>query len=121
MFKNLYIINFCKFLYANIFLRFSRQIRDPYLIKIDDISADIDTNQLKISYHIVNKRVYDNKTVDEFVKDGLIYLVDPRIVFELGQQYGSHSEKLILIKEKTKSSTLKMKCLTGLKRVFIDE
>jgi hypothetical protein len=110
---------FLRFLYKQIFLRFSGQIRDPYIIRIDNIFTDPDTNELSVSFHIANKRISQDMTVAEFVKSDMVYLIDPRIVFDMGQQFGAHSEKLEII-QKTQP-TLKNKCVIGLKRVFIDE
>lgn len=114
-----YIGNFLRFIYTQIFLRFSGQIRDPYLIRIDNIYSDPKTNELNVSFHIANKRIDQEMTVAKFVKTDMIYMVDPKIAFDMGHQFGSHSEKL-LIADKTHTS-LKHKCITGLKRVFIDE
>lgn len=108
-----------RFMYKQIFLRFSGQIRDPYLIRIDNILPDPKTNELTVSFHIANKRISQEMTVAEFVKTDMIYLIDPRIAFYMGQQFGAHSEKLAII-PKTQP-TLKSKCVAGLKRVFIDE
>ncbi|HAU0794624.1 TPA: hypothetical protein JBH26_00725 [Legionella pneumophila] len=110
---------FLRFLYQHLYLRFKGQIREPYLIRIDNIYTDPDSNELTVAFHIANKRVNQDMSVAEFVKTDMIYLVDPRIVFDMGQQFGSHSEKLIVAK-KTESS-LKKRCVTTLKRVFIDE
>lgn len=46
-----------RFIYTRFFLRFSGQIRDPYLIRIDKIYPDNETNELSVSFHIANKRV----------------------------------------------------------------
>ena len=100
-------------------LRFTGQIREPYLIRIDNIFTHPDSNELSVAFHIANKRVNQEMSVAEFVKSDMIYLVDPRIVFDLGQQFGAHSEKTALMKKNP--SSLKAKCITGLKRVFIDE
>ncbi|HBD9385715.1 TPA: hypothetical protein KLD75_000174 [Legionella pneumophila] len=108
-----------RFLYQNLYLRFTGQIREPYLIRIDNIYTDPDSNELTVAFHIANKRVNQDMSVAEFVKTDMIYLVDPRIVFDMGQQFGSHSEKLIVAKRA--ASSLKQKCVTTLKRVFIDE
>lgn len=110
---------FLRFIYQHLFLRFAGQIREPYLIRIDNIYSAPDSNELSVAFHIANKRVNQEMSVAEFVKTGMIYLVDPRIVFDIGQQFGSHAEKLFITK-KTKSS-LKRKCILTLKRVFVDE
>lgn len=110
---------FLRFIYQHVFLRFTGQIREPYLIRIDNIFTHPDTNELFVAFHIANKRVNQNMSVAEFVKTDMIYLVDPRIVFDLGQQFGAHSEKLVITQKK--GPNLKKKCITGLKRVFIDE
>lgn len=110
---------FLRFFYQHLYLRFAGQIREPYLIRIDNIYTDTDSNELTVAFHIANKRVNQEMSVAEFVKTDMIYLVDPRIVFDMGQQYGSHSEKLIIAKKP--ESSLKKKCMTTLKRVFIDE
>jgi hypothetical protein len=110
---------FLRFVYQHLFLRFSTQIREPYLIRIDNIYPDPDSNELTVAFHIANKRVNQEMSVAEFVKTDMIYLIDPRIVFDIGQQFGSHAEKLILIQKKEPS--LKNKCVRTLKRVFIDE
>lgn len=110
---------FLRFVYQHLFLRFSRQIREPYLIRIDNINPDPDSNELLVSFHIANKRVNETMSVAKFVKTDMIYLVDPRIVFDMGQQFGSHSENLAITQKKKLS--LKAKCVSSLKRVFIDE
>lgn len=110
---------FVRFIYKQVFLRFSGQIRDPYLIRIDNIFTNSNTNELSVSFHIANKRINQDMTVAEFVKSDMIYLIDPRIVFDMGQQFGAHSEKLTIIQKRHPS--LKNKCVAGLKRVFIDE
>lgn len=109
---------FLSFIYKQFFLRFSGQIRDPYLLRVDNIYTDSFTNELSVSFHVANKRVNEYMTVAEFVKSDMVYLIDPRIVFDMGQQFGAHSEKLDLIQKAP--STLKTKAFTGLKRVFID-
>jgi hypothetical protein len=110
---------FLHFIYQHLILRFSKQIREPYLIRIDNIFTHPDSNELSVSFHIANKRVNQEMSVAEFVKTDMIYLVEPRIVFNMGQQFGMHSEKLIIMQ--TKKANLKTKCITNLKRVFIDE
>lgn len=110
---------FLRFIYKQVFLRFSGQIRDPYLIRIDNIFTDSNSNELSVSFHIANKRINQDMTVATFVKSDMIYLIDPRIVFDMGQQFGAHSEKLT-ITQKTQP-TLKNKCVAAFKRVFIDE
>ncbi len=110
---------FLRFAYKQIFLRFSGQIRDPYLIRIDNIFTNPSTNELSVSFHVANKRINQDMTVAEFVKSDMVYLIDPRIVFDMGLQFGAHSEKLAII-QKTQP-TIKSKCVAGLKRVFIDE
>jgi len=107
------------FVYQQLILRFTKQIREPYLIRIDNIYLDQENNELSVAFHIANKRVNQVMSVAEFVKTDMIYLVDPRIVFDIGQQFGSHSERLI-IRRKIEPN-LKRKCITTLKRVFIDE
>lgn len=114
-----FIGKFLRFIYTQIFLRFSGQIRDPYLIRIDNIYPNNETNELSVTFHVANKRIDQEMSVAQFVKTDMIYLVDPRAVFDMGHQFGEHSEKL-LIANKTDSS-LKNKCIRGLKRVFIDE
>lgn len=113
-----FIGKFFHFIYQQIFLRFSGQIRDPYLIRIDKIFTDPNCNQLLISFHIANKRISQVMTVAQFVKSEMIYLVDPRLVFDIGQQFGAYSEKLITIQKIQPG--LKDRCVSGLKRVFID-
>ena len=72
-----------------------------------------------VSFHIANKRVEQDMTVAKFVVTDMIYLIDPRVAFDMGQQFGTHSEKLLTT---TKENTsLKKKCMGGLKRVFVDE
>lgn len=110
---------FLRFVYQHLFLRFTGQIREPYFIRIDNIYPDPDSNELSVAFHIANKRINQEMSVAEFVKTDMIYLVDPRIVFDIGQQFGSHAEKLVITKKK--ESSLKRKCVTTLKRVFIDE
>lgn len=110
---------FLRFIYQNLVLRFTNQIREPYLIRVDNIYPDPESNELSVAFHIANKRVTDNMSVAEFVKTDMIYLVDPRVVFDMGQQFGSHSERHIIIEKKDPS--LKKKCVTTLKRIFIDE
>jgi len=110
---------FLRFFYQHLFLRFSKQIREPYLIRIDNIYSEPDSNELYVAFHIANKRVNQEMPVAEFVKTDMIYLIDPRIVFDMGNQFGSHAEKLIIIQKREPS--LKNKCVTTLKRVFIDE
>jgi hypothetical protein len=110
---------FLRFVYQQLILRFTRQIREPYLIRIDNIYTDPDSNELSVAFHVANKRVNQEMSVAEFVKTDMIYLIDPRIVFDMGQQFGSHSEKLLV--NKKKDLNLKNKCVTTLKRVFIDE
>lgn len=114
-----FLHKFLRLIYQQIFLRFSGQVREPYLIRIDNISIHPDTNELSVSFHIINKRVSQDMTVAKFVKTDMIYLVDPRIVFDMGQQFGAHSEKLTILQKS--QFGLKDKCITGLKRVFIDE
>ena len=108
-----------RFVYQQTYLRFKGQISEPYLIRIDSINSDPETNELLIAFHIANKRVSQEMSVAEFVKTDMIYLVDPRIVFDIGQQFGTHSEKVVL--QKRQKPNLKAKCVTTLKRVFIDE
>ncbi|HHY7007568.1 TPA: hypothetical protein ACV65V_002510 [Legionella pneumophila] len=48
---------FLRFLYQHLYLRFNGQIREPYLIRIDNIYTDPDSNELTVSFHIANKRV----------------------------------------------------------------
>lgn len=108
-----------RFIYQHLILRFTGQLREPYLIRIDNIYPDADSNELSVAFHIANKRVNQEMSVAEFVKTDMIYLIDPRIVFDMGQQFGSHAEKLSITKEKEPS--LKNKCIITLKRVFIDE
>lgn len=110
---------FLRFIYQHVVVRFVGQVREPYLIRIDNIFTDPNSNELSVAFHVANKRVNEERTVADFVKSDMIYLVDPRIVFDMGQQFGSHMEKLLVTKKKNLS--LKAKCVTGLKRVFIDE
>ena len=110
---------FLRFIYQHVFLRFTGQIREPYLIRIDNIFTHPDSNELFVAFHVANKRVNQDMSVAEFVKTDMIYLVNPRIVFDMGQQFGAHSEKLTITQKKNPS--LKVKCITSLKRVFIDE
>ena len=113
-----FIGKFLRFIHTRIFLRFSGQIRDPYLIRVDNIATDPETNELMVSFHIANKRVNQDMTVAKFVTTDMIYLVDPRVVFDMGHQFGTHSEKLFIA---TKTVTgLKNKCVVGLRRVFVD-
>lgn len=107
------------FLYTKIFLRFSGQIRDPYLIRVDSVYHDRKTNELTVSFHIANKRVGEEMTVAKFVATDMIYLVDPRVIFDIGQQFGAYSEKLLTTNRE--ETSLKKKCIGGLKRVFVDE
>jgi len=90
-------------LYKQIFIRLSGQLRHPYLIRIDNIFNNPDTNELSVSFHIANKRINQNMTVAEFVKSDMIYLIEPRIVFDMGQQFGAHSEKCSIF-QKTQST-----------------
>ncbi|MBA2648092.1 MAG: hypothetical protein H0U75_00590 [Legionella sp.] len=110
---------FFRFVYQHLLLRFAREIREPYLIRVDNICPHIKSNELSVDFHIVNKRVSQGMSVAEFVKTDMIYLVDPRIVFDMGQQFGSHAEKLLITKQK--EPNFKSKCASTLKRVFIDE
>ena len=110
---------FLRFIYQQTIVRFSKQIREPYLIRIDRIFTSPSTNELTIAFHIANKRVNEESSVADFVKSDMIYLIDPRVVFDIGQQFGAHSEKLSVLEKK--QPNLKEKCLTGLKRVFVDE
>ena len=110
---------FLRFVYQQTVVRFTGQVRDPYLIRIDRIFTHPDTNELSIAFHIANKRVNQEMSIAEFVKSDMIYLIDPRIVFDIGQQFGAHSEQLTILEKKQPS--LKTKCFTGLKRVFVDE
>lgn len=111
--------NFLRFIYQHVVVRFVGQVREPYLIRIDNIFTDPDSNELSVAFHIANKRINQEMTVADFVKSDMIYLIDPRIVFDIGQQFGAHAEKFIIAKKKDPS--LKTKCVVGLKRVFIDE
>lgn len=110
---------FLRFIYQHFVVRFVGQIREPYLIRIDNIFPDPHNNELSVAFHIANKRINQEMTVADFVKSDMIYLVDPRIVFDIGQQFGSHTEKLLVATKK--NSNLKAKCVTSLKRVFIDD
>lgn len=110
---------FLRFIYQHVILRFIGEVREPYLIRIDNIFIHPESNELSVTFHIANKRVHQVRSVAEFVKTDMIYLVDPRIVFDMGQHFGSHLEKTV-IKQKEQFS-LKAKCITSLKRVFIDE
>ena len=84
---------FLRFIYQHVVVRFVGQVREPYLIRIDNIFPDPRSNELSIAFHIANKRINQEMTVADFVKSDMIYLVDPRIVFDIGQQFGSHTEK----------------------------
>ncbi|KTD62148.1 hypothetical protein [Legionella spiritensis] len=110
---------FLRFVYQQTVVRFTGQVREPYLIRIDRIFTHPDTNELTIAFHIANKRVNQETSVADFVKSDMIYLIDPRVVFDIGQQFGAHSEQLTVLEKK--SPSLKAKCFTGLKRVFVDE
>lgn len=110
---------FLRFIYTQTVVRFSGQIRNPYLIKIDSIYPDAATNELCVSFHIANKRVEQELTVAKFVTTDMIYMIDPRVVFDMGHQFGSYSEKLLTTNKS--ETSLKNKCIVGLKRVFVDE
>ena len=110
---------FLRFIYQYVVVRFVSQVREPYLIRIDNIFTDPNSNELSITFHVANKRINQEMTVADFVKTDMIYLVDPRIVFDIGQQFGSHAEKLLVSKKEI--SNLKAKCFSSLKRVFIDD
>ena len=110
---------FLRFIYQHVVVRFVGQVREPYLIRIDNIFTDPESNELLVAFHVANKRINQEMTVADFVKSDMIYLVDPRIVFDIGQQFGSHTEKLLVAKKQIPS--LKAKCVTSLKRVFIDD
>ena len=110
---------FLRFVYQQTVVRFTGQVREPYLIRIDRIFTHPETNELTIAFHIANKRVNQEMLVADFVKSDMIYLIDPRIVFDIGQQFGAHSEHLTILGKK--QPNLKTKCFTGLKRVFVDE
>lgn len=110
---------FLRFIYQNIFLRFNGQIRDPYLIRIDKIFTHPHSNELHIAFHIANKRVSQEMSVSDFVKTDMIYLIDPRVVFDIGHQFGTYSEKTTIIRNN--KHNLREKCIYNLKRVFIDE
>lgn len=87
---------FMRFAYQQVFLRLSGQIREPYLIRVDRIYNNPSTSELSVAFHIANKRISQDATVTEFVKENMIYLTDPRVVFDMGQQFGAHSEQLSL-------------------------
>ena len=110
---------FLRFIYQQIFLRFSSQIREPYLVRVDEIFTDVETNELSVSFHIAHKRVNEDMTVSDFVKSDMIYLIEPHIVFSMGQQFGVHSERLFIQEKRTPNS--KSKCAATLKRIFVDE
>jgi hypothetical protein len=110
---------FLRFIYQHVILRFIEEVREPYLIRIDNIFTHPESNELSVAFHIANKRINQEMSVANFVKTDMIYLVDPRIVFDIGQQFGVHSERLSLRQKEQPS--LKKKCITSLKRVFIDE
>lgn len=110
---------FLRFIYQHMILRFTGEVREPYLIRIDNVFTHPESNELSVSFHIANKRVNQEMSVAEFVKTNMIYLVDPRIVFDMGHQFGAHSEKLVI--RQIEQPGLKAKCITSLKRVFIDE
>lgn len=114
-----FIGKFLRYFYQKIVLRFTGQIREPYLIRIDRIFTHTDTNELSVAFHIANKRVNQEMPVADFVKSDMIYLIDPRIVFDMGQQFGSHAEQLSIVQKQ--KPNLKTKCVMGLKRVFVDE
>jgi hypothetical protein len=83
----------CSFTYyQHLIVRFTKQIREPYLIRVDNIETDPQSNELLVSFPVANKRVNQDMPVAEFVKTDMIYLVDPRAVFYKGQQYGCHTE-----------------------------
>ncbi|WP_133129061.1 hypothetical protein, partial [Legionella nagasakiensis] len=100
-----------RFVYQQIIVRFTGQVREPYLIRIDRIFTHPDTNELSVAFHIANKRVNQEMPVAKFVKSDMIYLIDPRIVFDIGQQFGAHSEQLAIMEKKKPS--LKTKCVVG--------
>lgn len=110
---------FLCFIYQHVVLRFTGKIKEPYLIRIDNLFTHPESNELFIAFHIANKRVNQEMSVAKFVKTDMIYLVDPRIVFDMGQQFGSHSEKLVI--RQKEQPCFKKKCIANLKRVFIDE
>ncbi|MFO8834992.1 hypothetical protein SC661_14270 [Legionella pneumophila serogroup 1] len=110
---------FLRIIYQQVVVRFTRQLREPYLIRIDRIFTDPDTNILSVAFHIANKRVNQEMSVANFVKSDMIYLIDPRVVFDMGQQFGAHAEQLTILEKK--QLNFKTKCFTGLKRVFVDE
>ena len=47
-----FIGKYLHFLYTKFFLRFSGQIRDPYIIRVDDIYPDPETHELNVSFHV---------------------------------------------------------------------
>lgn len=100
-----------RFIYQHIVVRFVGQVRDPYLIRIDNIFTNPNSNELSVAFHVANKRINQEMTVADFVKSDMIYLIDPRIVFDIGQQFGSHTEKFQIAKKE--SSSLKAKCVTA--------
>lgn len=108
-----------RFIYQHLIVRFTKQIREPYLIQIDNIDPDPHTNELLVSFHIANKRVNQDMPVAEFIKTDMVYMVDPLVMFYMGQQYGSHTERHTITKKKELS--FKNKCAATIKRVFIDE
>lgn len=109
---------FLRLIHTKIFLRFSGQIRDPYIIRVDNIYTDAETNELMVSFHIANKRVNQNMTVAQFVASDMICLIEPRVIFDMGHQFGVHSETLLVTKKP--DHNLKSRCMAGLKRVFVD-
>jgi len=56
-----------RFVYQQTVVRFTGQIREPYLIRIDRIFTHSDTNELTIAFHIANKHVNQEMPVADFV------------------------------------------------------
>ena len=113
------IISILRLFYSQIFLRFSKEIRNPYFLKIDKIFIDDESRELMITFHIINKRAISKTSVEEFIKNGFIYFIDPQMVFEIGSQYGSYVES-IKIKSKKMNKNLKEEGIRIIKRVFVD-
>lgn len=104
-------------IYQNTFLRFSNQIRDPYLIKIYKIEENSRTNELMVDFHVANKRANLSWSVDKFVNSSFLYLTDPKAIFEMGHEHGKYAEKILLT---VKKNSIKTKINNGIKRIFID-
>ena len=112
-------ISLVSFLYKNITLRFSKQIRNPYLISIADILHDKDTGEPIVYYNFINKRGAGHMSIKEFMNSEMYHLVNPKVIFQLGIEYGKYSERIPSLSKG--ESTKKNKVAHALKRVFIDE